>query len=346
MGAPVRVSGRQAGSGPILRAVPRRDERMPPSAVLLLFGLAASANLAAGFGAHEVIRRGGGGTLPRGNGSFMEVSLLDEALPEKEEELAAESPPMEKKLVRLDRVVRERAPKDAKHIAEFDNDPERPTASPLARGPLGAPTPSTAPGRTAHEMSESERPNDAAGAVGEGSAADPANAAEADDGILGEQGAGRQNPDLKGSSTLMRQTFGDMGARELVEEADEGSEMVPGTKRHEFASFFNRVRDSIARHWSPNDVMRSHDPTGKIYGRRDRHTLLRIRLFPDGALSRVWIIRSSGLDVLDEEAVRSVRSAAPFVNPPEGLVDAQSGTIEFRFGFTLFNGQARLFRVR
>jgi hypothetical protein len=42
-----------------------------------------------------------------------------------------------------------------------------------------------------------------------------------------------------------------------------------------------------------------------------------------------------------------VRTAAPFVNPPAGLVDEESGLIEFGFGFIFeLHGERRIFRYR
>jgi TonB family protein len=67
---------------------------------------------------------------------------------------------------------------------------------------------------------------------------------------------------------------------------------------------------------------------------KDRYSTVRVTLNSDGSVRQLHVSRRSGLDFLDDEAVRSVREAAPFHNPPEGLKD-QDGLIHFTFGFYL-----------
>ena len=48
-----------------------------------------------------------------------------------------------------------------------------------------------------------------------------------------------------------------------------------------------------------------------------------------------------GVTALDEEAVRAFRSAGPFPNPPEGLIQ-KDNLITFVFGFTVVYGEPHL----
>ena len=78
--------------------------------------------------------------------------------------------------------------------------------------------------------------------------------------------------------------------------------------------------------------MRRRDPTGEMYGWRDRRTILAVTLDKAGA-SRTWRSRRArGVDFLDEEAMRPFKRAQPFPNPPPALLDAD-GQIKFSFGF-------------
>ena len=105
------------------------------------------------------------------------------------------------------------------------------------------------------------------------------------------------------------------------------------------------MKRQVAEHWHPDEVYRQRDPTGAVYGRRNRYTELRIQLKPDGRLSNVALAQPSGLEFLDDEAVEAFKEAEPFPNPPRQLIE--NGTINFGFGFLFdLNGppQMRWFR--
>ena len=62
--------------------------------------------------------------------------------------------------------------------------------------------------------------------------------------------------------------------------------------------------------------------------------VLSITLDSNGRLLEpVIIAQPSGLRFLDLEAIRAVRAAAPFLNPPKEIADPVTGRIKFRFGF-------------
>ncbi|HWE29492.1 MAG TPA: energy transducer TonB, partial [Polyangia bacterium] len=75
-----------------------------------------------------------------------------------------------------------------------------------------------------------------------------------------------------------------------------------------------------------------HDPNGNVYGVKDRITVLRIHLQPDGKLAGWTIMQASGVDFLDDEAIGAFKKAGPFPNPPKELVEAD-GQIHFNFAF-------------
>ena len=61
-------------------------------------------------------------------------------------------------------------------------------------------------------------------------------------------------------------------------------------------------------------------------------TRVRVTLSPAGDLLKLIVVEPSGVDFLDDEALRAFRASQPFPNPPAGLVDS-SGNIVFTFGF-------------
>jgi len=107
------------------------------------------------------------------------------------------------------------------------------------------------------------------------------------------------------------------------------------------------VKLGVVTHWSPISVYRRRDPTGRVYGVEDRLTILKVTLRGDGTLAKLYVERPSGLDFLDDEAVRAMNKAVPFPNPPEGL-KGLDGNVSFRFAFQVdvSTRRFRMFRYR
>jgi len=115
---------------------------------------------------------------------------------------------------------------------------------------------------------------------------------------------------------------------------EEGDTTLVNTRSFKYWDFFQRVKERVRSQWNPGPLYAARDPDGRIYGRRDRLTILAVALDAEGRILRMEVKRESGLPFLDEEAVRAFRKAGPFPNPPAGLVDEQ-GRIVFSFGFLL-----------
>jgi TonB family protein len=122
------------------------------------------------------------------------------------------------------------------------------------------------------------------------------------------------------------------GSQDALKDIDDGEETALNSKRWKFASFFNRVKRQVADHWHPEEAYRRGDPTGSVYGSKNRLTVLRVQLKPDGTLANVALEQPSGVEFLDDEAIEAFKQAQPFPNPPRQLVD-EGGVISFRFGF-------------
>ncbi|MCG5053544.1 MAG: TonB family protein [Myxococcales bacterium] len=123
------------------------------------------------------------------------------------------------------------------------------------------------------------------------------------------------------------------GTQDHLDDVDDGAETALNAKKWKFASFFNRVKRQVRDHWRPAEEYRKRDPTFRIYGMRDRFTLLKVELKSDGSLASVGLDTPSGIDFLDDVAVEAFKQAQPFPNPPRQLVEEGSGLITFRFGF-------------
>ncbi|MEM6992345.1 MAG: energy transducer TonB [Myxococcota bacterium] len=302
--------------------------------------------------------------LPRASG-VMEVALITpnsaedppEELIEVPEE--PEAPDELDEIVQLDRIVDERPPDETHHRSEFDNRVDKETKAPNRR-----PTPGAAPqipGRPQSQPNESPpnpRPNPNARSLQLGTRGQVDDERgrpldEADNGRMARGTQPRQGSvvppraGMLGSPEALKKTFGSPGTLDALKDVEEGEENVLNSRRYKYASFFNRVRNSVAQHWKPAEVHRAHDPDGRIFGAKTRRTNLVIRLNADGSLAKIMTVDRSEAPHLDEEAIRAVRQAAPFDNPPAGLVDPNTGFIEFHFGFIFeLRGKKRIFRYQ
>ncbi len=120
---------------------------------------------------------------------------------------------------------------------------------------------------------------------------------------------------------------------------DEGDVTLVNSRSFKYWSFFDGVKSRVRSEWDPGTIMRSRDPYGKVFGKKDRYTILGVVLNGQGVIQQLEIVHQSGLDFLDEEAVRAFQAAGPFPNPPAGLIDG-TGRIVFRFGFLLEFGSS------
>lgn len=289
--------------------------------------------------------------LPNGGG-WMQVALVDkepeEPAPPEEAEKRKESDPPGR-LVKQDRVAKEKVPDDAKYVSEFDQSVEKETRAPNQRPrPGGSPMmPGDSPDATNTPRTQ-DAPQDARPTpvptrgpleTGDDDGREDAWADPNREGPLPLSPGSRSPsgvPGLRGSPGAMERALGGPGSLDKIDDdVQQGGETLLNSRRWKYASFFNRVRDEVAQHWHPEQVHAARDPSGAKFGTIPRLTRLYIKLNADGSVNKISVEGSSGLDFLDEEAIRAVRAAQPFHNPPPQLVDPDSGLIEFGFGFRL-----------
>lgn len=245
---------------------------------------------------------------------------------------------------RDDLVVNDRpngeTPDDAERIAEANSDVEHETRTPNERDqPSARPSPAS----ESREPTPSESTPTPSPDAGEGHGA----AADIHEAPDGQAASGREAVPLGGSTQALRAAFGTHGSPDDLREVDEGELAILKTRENLYASFFNRMRSRVQEHWDPEGAHDAVDPRRTRFGTAARTTVLWVQLDAKGAITKVAVVRDSGADHLDEEAIRAIEAAGPFPNPPEGLIDG-SGHIEFDFGFTLdfVEGSQRIFRHR
>jgi TonB family protein len=78
------------------------------------------------------------------------------------------------------------------------------------------------------------------------------------------------------------------------------------TKDPIFVSYFNKIKQSIESEWEYPELALRYGLQGRLS--------LEFTIATDGQLTQLRLIRSSGSQLLDEEAIRAIKAAAPF--PP------------------------------
>lgn len=116
-----------------------------------------------------------------------------------------------------------------------------------------------------------------------------------------------------------------------------GMQTLLSTREFVYYSYYNRIKDKLRQYWQPKikEKMERIVRQGRqIASTGDKITKIVIILDNKGTLTRVQIIGPSGVQDLDDAAVEAFRAAAPFPNPPKGIVDPD-GTIKIRWDFIL-----------
>jgi TonB family protein len=110
------------------------------------------------------------------------------------------------------------------------------------------------------------------------------------------------------------------------------------TREFVYYSYYNRIKDKLRQYWEPKikekmeRVLRQGRSLASL--EQERITKCVILLDANGKLVRVQVIGASGLVDLDQAAVEAFQSAAPFPNPPKGIVE-KDGYIRIRWDFVL-----------
>lgn len=130
-------------------------------------------------------------------------------------------------------------------------------------------------------------------------------------------------------------------ANDALNEVETDAETRLNAWRWKHATFFDRLKRGVNRHWRGIEVYQRYRPDPSVYGTRSLLTWLTVTIDRSGQVVDVDVSRASGAYFLDDEAVRTMRAAAPFVNPPSALFRGNP-TFTFRFGFEIRHDSAHI----
>jgi TonB family protein len=124
---------------------------------------------------------------------------------------------------------------------------------------------------------------------------------------------------------------------DYMKDVDRGIETLLNTREFKYYTYYNRIRKQLSQYWEPKvreKVTTMFQQGRKIAAATDRTTKLLIVLNEKGTLVTVQVLSDSGIRDLDDAAIEAFRAAAPFPNPPKGIIETD-GTVKIRWDFVL-----------
>ena len=116
-----------------------------------------------------------------------------------------------------------------------------------------------------------------------------------------------------------------------------GAETLLKTREFVYYSYYNRIKKKLKQHWEPRiqeKIVKILRKGRKIASVNDKITHLVITLDEHGELKRIQVKQASGYNDLDDAAIEAFRAAAPFPNPPKGIVTGR-GEVQIPWSFVL-----------
>ena len=116
-----------------------------------------------------------------------------------------------------------------------------------------------------------------------------------------------------------------------------GMQTLLSTREFVYYTYYNRIKDKLRQYWEPKikeKMTRIMRQGRTVASTSDKITRVVIFLDNRGTLVRVKVLSASGMTDLDDAAVEAFKAAAPFPNPPKGIVEAD-GFIKIRWDFIL-----------
>lgn len=125
--------------------------------------------------------------------------------------------------------------------------------------------------------------------------------------------------------------------QDYIKDVDQGLETLLNAREFKYYTYYNRIRKQLSQHWEPKVRYKLSEMFKKgryLASSTDRITKLIVVLDQGGNLVKVQVIKESGVTDLDDAATEAFQSAAPFPNPPAGIVE-HDGTVKIRWDFVL-----------
>jgi TonB family protein len=126
-------------------------------------------------------------------------------------------------------------------------------------------------------------------------------------------------------------------SNDYLKEVKSGAQTLLNAREFVYYSYYTRIRNQLQQYWEPSikvKFLRLIKSGRNIASSGDKLTKVLITLNKEGTLVKVQVLEESGVRDLDEAAIEAFQQAAPFPNPPDGIIE-QDGTIKIRWDFVV-----------
>jgi TonB family protein len=116
-----------------------------------------------------------------------------------------------------------------------------------------------------------------------------------------------------------------------------GLETLLSSREFVYFAYYDRIKNKLRQYWEPKikeKMTRAMREGRSIAAVSDRVTKVIICLDSKGTLVKVQVVDGSGVRDLDEAAVEAFRAAAPFPNPPKGIIEPD-GLVKINWDFVI-----------
>lgn len=121
-------------------------------------------------------------------------------------------------------------------------------------------------------------------------------------------------------------------SNDYLKDTKEGDYTSLNTLAYEYTGYFIKIKNRVSQNWNPEAAYQKYDPYRKIYGIKDRYTVLLITIGKKGYLKKIKVQKSCGLAFLDKEAITAFEKGQPYNIVPKGLLKGKENfTIQFGF---------------
>ena len=125
---------------------------------------------------------------------------------------------------------------------------------------------------------------------------------------------------------------------DFIKHVDTGVQTLLNTREYVYYSYYSRIKRQLRQYWEPSikEKMRRILERGRTIASdpENRVTELIIILDSKGTLRKIRVVGASGIKDLDDAAIEAFKAAAPFPNPPAGIIE-KDGTVKIRWDFVL-----------
>lgn len=122
-----------------------------------------------------------------------------------------------------------------------------------------------------------------------------------------------------------------------IENTEQSLKTQLNTREYVYYGYHKRIREQLDQWYEAQlkeQIKRALSKGRNLAAVESKRTQLLIILNDKGNLLKVQVLGMSGLRELDDAAIETFKKAAPFPNPPKGMVDPD-GTIKVRWDFVL-----------